>query len=47
MITLDVIEEELTKTAPRKPVIQGMLTNLEQQENVGHVFQMLSRFLDR
>ncbi|MES9688937.1 TetR family transcriptional regulator, partial [Bacillus sp. JJ353] len=46
-ITLDVLEEELKLEAPRKPVIQGMLTNLEQEENARHLFQMISRFLDR
>ncbi|MEK5500239.1 TetR/AcrR family transcriptional regulator [Bacillus sp. FSL M8-0168] len=46
-ITLDVLEEELKLEAPRKPVIQGMLTNLEQEESVRHLFQMISRFLDR
>ncbi|MFN2747926.1 TetR/AcrR family transcriptional regulator [Bacillus sp. z60-18] len=47
LITLDVIEEELKREAPRKPVIQGMLSNLAEEENVGHLFQMISRFLDR
>ncbi|WP_270573443.1 TetR/AcrR family transcriptional regulator [Bacillus glycinifermentans] len=46
-ITLDVLEEELKLEAPRKPVIQGMLTNLEQEESLRHLFQMISRFLDR
>ncbi|MEC1259795.1 TetR/AcrR family transcriptional regulator [Bacillus swezeyi] len=47
LITLDVIEEELNKDAPRKPVVQGMLSNLEHQDNVQHLFQIISGFLDR
>ncbi|KZZ85403.1 TetR/AcrR family transcriptional regulator [Bacillus sp. SJS] len=32
MVTLDVLEEELQSEQLRKPVVKGMLTNLEQQE---------------
>lgn len=45
LITLDVIEEELRKDSPRVPVLQGMLTNLEHQDNVQHLYGMITRFL--
>ncbi|MBZ5216722.1 TetR/AcrR family transcriptional regulator [Bacillus paralicheniformis] len=45
LITLDVIEEELRKDSPRIPVLQGMLTNLEHQDNVQHLYGMITRFL--
>ncbi|MCY8094024.1 MULTISPECIES: TetR/AcrR family transcriptional regulator [Bacillus] len=45
LITLDVIEEELRKDSPRTPVLQGMLTNLEHQDNVQHLYGMITRFL--
>ncbi|MGO4900470.1 TetR/AcrR family transcriptional regulator [Bacillus sp. GM2] len=45
LITLDVIEEELRKDSPRTPVLQGMLTNLEHQDNVQHLYGMVTRFL--
>ncbi|MEX3913737.1 TetR/AcrR family transcriptional regulator [Bacillus paralicheniformis] len=45
LITLDVIEEELKKDSPRIPVLQGMLTNLEHQDNVQHLYGMITRFL--
>ncbi|USD83479.1 TetR/AcrR family transcriptional regulator [Bacillus safensis] len=32
VVSIEVIEEELAKAEPRKPVIQGMLTNLEKCE---------------
>jgi len=45
LITLDVIEEELRKDSPRAPVLQGMLTNLQHQDNVQHLYGMITRFL--
>ncbi|MCY8005548.1 TetR/AcrR family transcriptional regulator [Bacillus haynesii] len=45
LITLDVIEEELRKDSPRTPVLQGMLTNLEHQDDVQHLYGMITRFL--
>lgn len=45
LITLDVIEEELRKDSPRTPVLQGMLTNLEHQDNLQHLYEMITRFL--
>lgn len=45
LITLDVIEEELRKDSPRTPVLQGMLTNLEHQNNLQHLYEMITRFL--
>ncbi|MCY8152151.1 TetR/AcrR family transcriptional regulator [Bacillus paralicheniformis] len=45
LITLDVIEEELRKDSPRVPVLQGMLTNLEHQDNVQQLYGMITRFL--
>lgn len=45
LITLDVIEEELRKDSPRAPVLQGMLTNLRHQDNVQHLYGMITRFL--
>ncbi|MGG0835670.1 TetR/AcrR family transcriptional regulator [Bacillus paralicheniformis] len=45
LITLDVIEEELRKDSPRTPVLQGMLTNLEHQDNLQHLYGMITRFL--
>ncbi len=45
LITLDVIEEELRKDSPRIPVLQGMLTNLEHQDNLQHLYGMITRFL--
>lgn len=45
LITLDVIEEELRKDSPRIPVLKGMLTNLEHQDNVQHLYGMITRFL--
>ncbi|NPC91775.1 TetR/AcrR family transcriptional regulator [Bacillus sp. WMMC1349] len=45
IITLEVIEEELKKDVVRKPVIKGMLTNLEKQKNLQGLFEMISHFL--
>ncbi|WP_353856475.1 TetR/AcrR family transcriptional regulator [Bacillus sp. Bos-x628] len=33
IVSIEVIEEELAKDEPRKPVIQGMLSNLKTSEN--------------
>ncbi|MDA1477134.1 TetR/AcrR family transcriptional regulator [Bacillus changyiensis] len=45
IITLDVIEEELKKDVVRKPVIKGMLTNLEKQKNMHGLIEKISHFL--
>ncbi|MEI4791457.1 TetR/AcrR family transcriptional regulator [Bacillus sp. FJAT-53060] len=47
LVSIEVIEEELTKDEPRKPVIQGMLTNLEMCEEpaVLRVADQLKLFL--
>ncbi|MDA7026772.1 TetR/AcrR family transcriptional regulator [Bacillus sp. CLL-7-23] len=45
IITLEVIEEELKKDVFRKPVIKGMLTNLEKQKNMQGLIERISHFL--
>lgn len=47
LVSIEVIEEELAKDEPRKPVIQGMLTNLDKCEEpaVIRVVEQLKLFL--
>lgn len=47
LVSIEVIEEELAKDEPRKPVIQGMLTNLETCEDsaVQRTVEQLKLFL--
>ncbi|OLP63113.1 hypothetical protein BACPU_35130 [Bacillus pumilus] len=47
LVSIEVIEEELAKDEPRKPVIQGMLTNLDlcEEPSVQRVVEQLKLFL--